>query len=268
MILDAHVHVWPDTLVQKNLEMISKLSGLTPAYDGSLSSLSRCMEKCQIGKSFINNIVLKPELLKKANDWTANAVSTHKEKLIGMGFLIAGAKESVDEAQRCVSELGFKGFKMHHSHMKLMPDDQENYTIYERISELKVPVLFHCGRNPYSKDGLQFSLPRNFEPVLSSFSKMRVILGHLAGFEDDPEDARRVIANHPNVVADTAIDFAKTNGESISEFIHSVGIRKFVFGSDFPIHDPLIAKEQLASILSKEEFSMITRENPLQLFEL
>jgi len=268
-IIDSHVHIWPDGLVQKNLELISRLSGITPAYSGSVSSLHTCMVNCQTSQSCVNNLVQKPELLRKANDWTANAVAEEKDKLVGVGFLVAGARESVGEAQRCASELGFKGFKMHHSHMRVLPGDERNWSIYEKISELGLPVLFHCGRNPFSKDGMQFAVPKNFETVLSSFDKMKVILGHLAGYEDDPEDAAMVLGNHKNVFADTAVDFSKiTRQENLREFIQSAGTERFVFGSDFPILDPLIAKDWLCKNLSPKQFLTVVEENPRKLFSL
>ena len=127
-IIDTHVHVWPDSLVQKNLELITRSSGINPAYNGSVSSLDDCMRKCAISESLINNIVLRHDLLRKANDWTASAVSS-QNGLVGVGWLIAGASESVEEAERCAKELGFKGFKMHNSHMKVLPDDPKNSKI-------------------------------------------------------------------------------------------------------------------------------------------
>ena len=265
------MHVWPDALVQRNVEMIKSLSGITPAYNGSVSSLERCMEKCGTSKSLVNNIVLKPELMRKANDWTAKAVAASKGKdieLLGMGWLIAGAKESVEEAERCARELGFEAFKMHHSHMKILPEDHKNFKIYEKISQLGLPVLFHCGRNPYAREAsMQYSTPDKFEPVLSSFDKMKVILGHFAGFEDDPEDARKVLLNHRNTVADTAIDFSEEiKHKEIADFIHSLGVSRFVFGSDFPIHDPSHTIEWLKTSLTLEEFNAITSANVRNLF--
>ncbi len=264
------MHAWPDALVQRNVEMIKSLSGITPAYDGSISSLEKCMEKCGTSRSLVNNIVLKPELMRKANDWTAKAVAASKGRdieLLGMGWLIAGAQESVEEAERCANELGFKAFKMHHSHMKILPEDPKNFEIYEKISQLGLPVLFHCGRNPYARDSsTQYCTPDKFEPVLSSFDRMKVILGHFAGFEDDPEDARQVLSNHRNAVADTAIDFSEKPYKEVVDFIRSLGVSRFVFGSDFPIHDPAHTIDWLKKSLDQDEFDSITNSNFKGLF--
>jgi len=193
-------------------------------------------------------------------------VSKHTD-LVGIGWLMAGNAESVAEAERCVLDLDFKGFKMHHSHMKILPDDPKNTKIYEKISELKLPVLFHCGRNPYSRDSdIQFSTPEKFDSVLSSFDKMKVILGHLAGVEDDPENALALLHNHKNVVADTAVDFSKDEHIEVKKMVSELGASRFVFGSDFPIHDPFIALGKLRSMLTASEFEAITHANPRSFF--
>ncbi|MDA4112259.1 MAG: amidohydrolase family protein [Thaumarchaeota archaeon] len=264
--IDCHVHVWPDALLQKNLETIKTQSGISPAFDGTIFTLRGSMAKSGISTSIVNNLVLRIDLMRKANDWTAQAVSNHKD-LVGMGWIIAGAPESADEVTRCVRELGFKGIKIHLSHSKIFPGDSSNYQIYEKISELGIPVLFHCGKNPYSRTSeTQFSVPSGFRSVLSSFSRMKVILGHLAGYEDFPDDALEVLSSFRNVRADTAV--RSPSGVNISELVSIIGIDKFVFGSDFPIYDPAVLLSWLRVSVPQPEFDSITKKNPTELFEL
>jgi uncharacterized protein len=264
--IDCHVHVWPDQLVQRNLDTIRSQSGISPAFDGSIDSLHRSMERSGVDTSIVNNIVLRPDLVKKANDWTASIVSMNRD-LIGMGWVVAGLAESTDEVERCVSGLKFKGIKIHPSHSKIFPDDSKNYPVYERISELGVPVLFHCGKNPYvSSSEIQFSSPARFRQVLSSFNKMKVILGHLAGFEDFPEDAIDLLASFSNAWADTAVKLPPS--VDIKRVVSRVGARKFVFGSDYPIYDPSSLIHWLSSALDASDMASILDENPRKLFTL
>jgi predicted TIM-barrel fold metal-dependent hydrolase len=204
--------------------------------------------------------------MRKANDWTASAVSNHKE-LIGMGFVIAGAPESIEEVARCAKDLHFKAIKIHHSHSRIFPNDSRNYPIYEKISELGIPVLFHCGKNPYSKTSeTQFSAPSGFRPVLSSFSRMKVILGHLAGHEDFPEESLDLLLSFRNALADTAID--STSSFNIGELVKKIGIEKLVFGSDYPIHDPTSLLSWLRDSLPESDLDVIICKNPKDLFGL
>jgi len=262
--IDSHVHIWPDSLAQRNLETIKERSGVSPAFNGTVSSLITSMKDSGIHISIVNNLVLSPKLMKKANDWTAQTISNHPD-LIGMGWVIAGEPESGGEITRCIKELKFRAIKIHHSHSKIFPDDPRNYQVYERISEYKVPVLFHCGKNPYPGSSvIQFSAPSGFRSVLSSFSQMKVIMGHLAGYEDYPKEALDVLSSFRNVYADTAIaSLVKVN---IKELVPIIGIEKFVFGSDYPIYDPASTLSWIRHSVSESELHAITCKNAKPLF--
>ena len=263
-IIDSHVHIWPDSLSRKNLENIKNQSGISPAFDGTVVSLHDSMKKSGVSISMINNIVHNPNLVRKANDWTAAAIVNQKD-LIGMGWVIAGLDKSVEEVTRCVSELKFKGVKMHHSHSKIFPDDAKNYPIYEVISELGIPVLFHCGKNPYSKTSpIQHSAPVRFQQVLASFQKLKAIMGHLAGYEDYPNDAVDILQKFKNVKADTAL--AEPSRVEFEKLVEQIGAEKFVFGSDYPIYDPGYLVSWLEKSLPKDQFNLITRVTPTEFF--
>ena len=70
---------------------------------------------------------------------------------------------------------------------------------------------------------------------------MKVILGHLAGYEDFPSDALDLLQNFPNVKADTAIE--PTSKVNFAELVRKIGSSKILFGSDYPIYDskPLLS---------------------------
>ncbi|MDG6996115.1 MAG: amidohydrolase family protein [Nitrososphaerota archaeon] len=233
-IIDCHVHICPDNLAERNKEIIQRFSGITPAYDGSVGNLFSMMQKNRISKAIVNNTVLKAELMSKANDFTAQTVSKHSE-LIGMAWIIPGSSESVEEIERC-KNLGFKGVKMHNSHFKIMPSDSRNDKIYEKIVEHALPVLFHCGFNPYTASGeKQYAIPRNFLDVIKCYPEMKIILGHLAGYQDDPAGAIKVVSASDNVFADLALDPGKPM--DLNQIITEFGSRKLIFGSDYPIHE-------------------------------
>ncbi|MDA4129537.1 MAG: amidohydrolase family protein [Thaumarchaeota archaeon] len=264
--IDCHVHLWPDTLAQRNLETIKTQSGISPVFNGTVGTLLRSMIESGVSYSLANNVVLKAELVSKANNWTASAISPHKE-LVGMGYVVAGAPDSALEVERCVKELHFKGIKIHHSHSKIDPADPKNYPIYEKLVELGIPVLFHSGKNPYTKSSdPQFSSPSGFRSVLASFPKLKAVLGHLAGFEDFPAEALDLLQSYQNAMADTAIK--PTSKIDLAELIRRVGVEKIVFGSDYPIYDPASLLSWLRGAVSGSEFQSITSENPLSLFKL
>ena len=269
-MIDSHVHICPDNLAEKNVKVIKDQSGISPAYNGTLDQLIQMMERGKISIAFANNTVLKAELMKKANDWTASVSSTNK-KILGMGWIIPGLRESVEEVERCINQLGFKALKMHHSHFKILPSDTSNFKIYEKIVHHKIPVLFHCGRNPYvDADAMQYSIPSSFLEVVKSFPEMKIIFGHLAGYQDDRDKAIELLSFASNAVADTAIDLEEKRSEvDLESIIKTVGVSKLIFGSDYPIHDGVkILRWIRESRISQNEVNLICSANPLSFFGL
>lgn len=54
---------------------------------------------------------------------------------------------AVDRARRMVEEWGVRGFKFHPSLQGFDPSDERFYPLYQAISDLGVPALFHTGQN-------------------------------------------------------------------------------------------------------------------------
>jgi uncharacterized protein len=259
--IDCHAHICPDQVAVRNKKLIEKASGITPAYDGSLQQLRTMMKKAEIGRTLVNNVVLKTELIRKANDFTAKVVSNSEGTLAGMGCIAPGEADSVDEVERCEVELGFSALKMHHSHFRILPSDPRNDRIYERIVELRMGVLFHCGKNPYAgADAIQYSMPNNFLPVLKSYPEMKAILGHLGGYQDYPEEALELLSESKNTVADTALDLQRKDVD-FQDLLESIGVTRVVFGSDYPIHDAAPILARLRASLPSEEFDLIASKN-------
>jgi predicted TIM-barrel fold metal-dependent hydrolase len=263
-IIDCHTHICPDNLAERNREIVQKSSGIAPAYDGSVGHLLSMMRKNNISRAVVNNVVLKPELMSRANDFTAQVVSEHGN-LIGMAWIVPGQLESTQEVERC-REMGFKGVKIHNSHFKVMPSDSRNDKIYEKIVEHDLPVLFHCGLNPYAASGAtQYAAPRAFPSMIRSYPKMKVILGHLAGYQDDPEGAVEAVNASDNVFADLALDPGKRL--DLRRVIHEIDLGKLMFGSDYPIRE---ASDILRKIrfLEESDFMRVCSLNPSAMFSL
>ena len=66
--------------------------------------------------------------------------------LIGFGSIDPNkGLAAIDEARRCVEVLGLKGFKLHPAIQRFAPNDERFYPLWDAISSLKVPALFHTG---------------------------------------------------------------------------------------------------------------------------
>ncbi|MGH9765753.1 MAG: amidohydrolase family protein, partial [Blastocatellia bacterium] len=81
------------------------------------------------------------------NDYVAGVVKKYPEQFIGFASVDPwkGAI-AVHEMQRAVEDLGLRGLKLHPVTQAFFPNDERFYSLWEKCSELEVPVLFHTGQ--------------------------------------------------------------------------------------------------------------------------
>jgi uncharacterized protein len=266
-VIDCHAHITPDNLAAKNRKIIEDSSGISPAYDGSVRELFLSMRKSGASKALVNNTVLKSELMSKANDYTARVVAENVGNIFGLAWIVPGSASSPEEVKRC-KDLGFVGVKIHNSHFKLLPTERSNEDIYENMIECDIPVLFHCGANPF-KDGVkqvEYSMPKSYEEVVKSFPEMKMILAHAAGYQDDRRGAINVVNSSKNVYCDLAIDPQRKL--NMRQFFKEIDPSKILFGSDYPIYESVAILNRAKTELDESQMKLICSDNPRKVFGL
>jgi 4-oxalmesaconate hydratase len=147
----------------------------------------------------------KPEKIVRAftvacNDLTYRQTQLFPDKFIGMACLPqnlgVSPKNSLEELERCVKELGFVGCLLNPDPTEgLGPEppglgDEYWYPLYEKLVELDVPAMVHaagcrCGRHDYT---LNFILEESIaimslmkSKVFKDFPKLKLIICHGGG---------------------------------------------------------------------------------------
>lgn len=147
----------------------------------------------------------KPEKIVRAftvacNNLTAQQVKLFPKKFVGMACLPqnlgVSPKNSLEELERCVKELGFVGCLLNPDPTEGMgPEppglgDEYWYPLYEKLVELDVPAMVHaagcrCGRHDYT---LNFILEESIaimslmkSKVFKDFPKLKLIICHGGG---------------------------------------------------------------------------------------
>lgn len=83
-------------------------------------------------------------LARKANDALARICKKYSRRFVGLFTLpTASTRDSLDELERSVTELGLRGFGCY-SNLNGRPlDSEELFPIYERLAKLGIPVYIH-----------------------------------------------------------------------------------------------------------------------------
>ncbi len=139
-------------------------------------------------------------MARDANDRLYQAVQKYPARFAGFAALpTADPKASVDELERCVTKLGFKGAMIHSHQQGEFLDAKKYWPIWERAEKLGVPIYLHpalphpqvvkayfdgyeeLARAPwgFAVDTSCHFLRLVFSGLFDAYPKLKIILGHL-----------------------------------------------------------------------------------------
>ena len=222
------------------------------------------------------------------NDYVANLLKEYPDRLIGLaGIDPRRGKEAIQELERCVLDLGFKGVKLWPL-TGFYPDDLKFYPFYERVEELGAIILCHTGEGP-AKTYLKYCRPMYVDTVAVDFPKIKIYMAHIG--RPWTGEAISVATKNPNVYIDISAwepafkiaPFAFF--QTLIEAKLTCGIDKILFGTDWPLFTPMVSlKEYVQGIkemklpppmklmglpeFTEEEKNKILGENAKKLFGL
>src|SRR3989442_14677201 len=83
-------------------------------------------------------------MARDANDRLSQAIQKHPARFAGFAALpTADPKAAVDELERCVTQLGFKGAMIHSHQQGEFLDAKKYWPMWERAEKLGVPIYLH-----------------------------------------------------------------------------------------------------------------------------
>jgi predicted TIM-barrel fold metal-dependent hydrolase len=276
MIIDAHAHVCPDKIAVASGKVFFERNKFAWLYDGTVGTFLGLMDQTGISKAFVVNVVLNPDFVSKANDFTASQISAYPERLVGLIYTHPDDRNGPGEIERCVKTLGFKAIKINGSLLRFFPEDERMQRVYEKAMDLGVPILAHCGpnvenffKNPEEIRERQFAEPKSWVPVLKRFPRLRLILAHFAGSTHYYRDALEVLESFPHVLVDTSMVLNRLTSQEASSFIQTIGAERVLFGTDYPGHALAKEIEMVKSLsLTEDEKEKIFSKNAVGFFGL
>ena len=278
-IVDTHVHLFPSREVGRRvLEGVREEFG-TPYYcTGSPEELAETMKRSGISYAVVMN---QAAAKKEAMDWLLSgnffvcAYSRKKPGLIPAIGLDKGMKR--DPAMEIDHKLkwGARAVKLHPVAQEFYANDRAMWPIYRKCEQERLPIIFHCGK--MMTEGLpDYAHPDLFYEILEAFPKLRVILAHMGG--GFWQEAIKLAKGFPdNVYFDTAIaisaapipDFLRLSDEQAIEMIREIGVRRVMFGSDFPWINPGADIARIKRLdLNEQEKLMILGDNARAFFNI
>ncbi|MBM23623.1 MAG: amidohydrolase [Gammaproteobacteria bacterium] len=195
----------------------------------------------------------------------------HPERFSGLAGIdpfrgMAGLKE-LEEA---VNNMGFVGAHLYPHWCELPPDHAKYYPYYAKCCELDIPIMMQVGHNlVYSRKRRLPSVgkPIYLDQVAIDFPELKLIGIHIG--IPWTEEMISMCWKHENVFTAGDAYAPKYWPESFVHYANSYGKNKVMFGTDWPVIDPIRAVREIEDLgFRKEAKQLIMRDNALKVFNL
>lgn len=285
MVIDSHCHVfrYPDHFSEEMADIYMVAWTETPLFHGSVKDwkvknlnvdekeLISSMDEAGVDKAFVMGHVWKPYKCETPLEWVASIVHKYPDRLIGFHVAdpLGGLKE-VENIDRAVNELGFKGLKLFPAYNHISLNDQRMYPLFEKAQKMGIPVLIHTGWTHVPKARMEWQNPVLIDDIANDFPDLRIIMGH-SGFQWIYE-ALMVMKKHKKVYGDFAfwLDWTIQFTAQVMTLAKSLGLMtRVLWGSDYPgiTQKPELERyRRLIEYTKKHEFEPEITEEDLKLF--
>jgi len=186
MLVDAHVHLFPDRLV----------AAIRRWFDSNLwetqyrLTADECVEKLSafgIDRAVALPYAHKPGMAAALNAFTAELAARHP--LVAPCCTVFPGEEGDERLLDEALAGSFCGVKIHSHVMKIAPDDERLDPVFRASARYRKPVVIHCGREPahpaYGLDVHTVSGASRLRRALEKHPEARVIVPHLGIDESD-----------------------------------------------------------------------------------
>jgi predicted TIM-barrel fold metal-dependent hydrolase len=269
-VVDAHVHVFPDRMLEAVYRWFDQHAWQI-RYKLLAEQIASFLFARGVSRVVALHYAHKPGMARGLNRFVAE-LAAKDPRILGLATVFPGeegAKEILEEA----FALGLKGVKLHCHVQCFSPDAAALNEVYETCARHNKTLVMHAGREPalpqYPCDPYQLCAVERVEHVLRDHPRLKLCVAHLGG--DEFEGYDRLMRRFPNLWLDTTI--------ALSEFLplpeppwrmvkdHA---HRITYGSDFPIL-PFAWDRELRRFgklgLSDDERARVLGQNALALFD-
>jgi hypothetical protein len=195
----------------------------------------------------------------------------HPDRFSGLaGIDPCRGMEGVRELERAVRDLGFVGAHLYPHHFELAPDHARYYPYYAKCCELDVPIMLQVGQSlVYRRDRRRRSVgrPIALDAVACDFPELRLVGIHIG--IPWAEEMIAMAWKHENVFIGTDAYAPRYWPPALVHYLNSYGRDKVMFGTDWPVVDPVRAMREIDELgIKPEAKAALLRENAARVFRL
>lgn len=263
MVIDFHVHMFPDKIAKGAIETLSKRAKI-PAYtDGSLIDTTEKMKQAGVDIAVVQSIATNVKQTKNVNDF---AIEINKcDNIVAFGSIHPEDADYKSELDR-IADSGIKGIKLHPDYQNFFIDETRMIPIYEYILKKGFVLLFHSGLDAGLPSPIH-ATPERIKNVLSVFRGEKVCLAHMGGF--NMHDKLMEVLMGEDIYIDTSCVAEFVGNEIFEKLLKAHRRDRVLFATDSPWNVFVAAVKNINSLDIDDEYKeMIFSKNALELLNI
>ena len=265
-VIDAHVHLYPDSLAPKVVPTLSNRFGNAPAFDGTVTGCTANAAEVGIVMSVNLPVATTSDHVGHTNSFWSQYASRGNDgnrAVISLAALHPHTPNAANEVCN-IARMGFAGIKFHPEYQNFRFNDACMDGIWAAMSENGLVAYLHAGGERVFSPPFH-STPSEILELHRHFPKLKIAAAHLGGFGMWDEVEETLIGEE--VFLDLSHTFFWMPNEQIFRMIRMHGAHRILFGTDAPWQDPAtVLSEFLKLPLTDKEHRAICYESALELF--
>lgn len=258
--IDFHTHIYPEAIATKAADNVRDFYGFgNKEINGTPQMLLERGTAAGTHRFVILPVAVRPDRTRHINEFILSQVAI-EPRFYGFGTVHAGLDDLMGEVDFIVDN-GLRGIKMHPDFQLFNIDDERLFPMYEHLQG-KLPVIFHVGDDRYD-----YSHPRRVRRLMELFPNLQVIAAHFGSYALYREAYDLLYDKDCFFDVSSSLMFMD---EGVAEgYINSYGAERFVYGSDYPMWDPVVEMERFLKLkLTDDQFEQIAHKTAEYILKL
>ena len=236
MIIDAHVHIFPDEIAGRTIEALTRSGGECAYCDATLKGTAKALADAGVDLALCLPVVTKPTQYESVNRFAVTVDRTPGFR--SFGGIHPGCENLGEKLDRIVS-LGLAGVKLHPAYQQTDIGDERYAQILEGCRARGLRAVIHAGEDP-AFPGHCFCTPKDAAALVRRLMHQEdepfIVLAHMGGV-GRMEEAERELSGLP-VYFDLSFVLDTCDRAALLRFIRRHGAEKILFGTDSPWRSP------------------------------
>ena len=260
-IINAHCHIYPESVAERAVQGIADFYGIKIAADGRSDGLIREGEPFNVVHYLVHSVATKPSQVRSINEFIASEVKAHPGLFTGFGTLHPDSEDIEGDFDQLI-KLGLKGVKIHPDFQFFSLEEEKAIRLGSLVRDAGLPILIHCGDFRF-----KLSNPDQFKVFIEALPGLKIIGAHLGGWSvwDEVEEK---IAGRYDIMVDSCSSFRFMDKDQAVRLIRKFGADKVLWGTDYPTWSHADELKLFGELdLTEEERELILYENAAKLLQ-